>query len=67
MMILLLFSIIIVTSAADDVDYDPFSTAAKLNASLHACYRNHQNAYPDKAKNQENVGSCPYVLTYLIN
>ena len=43
-------------SADDDVDYDPFGTAAKLNASLHACYRNHVNKYPNKTENQD-VGS----------
>ena len=62
-LVLLLTTIISVTSASDDdVDYDPFGTAAKLNASLHACYRNHVNKYPDKTENQD-VGSCPYVLS----
>ena len=59
-MLLILLSIITLTSA--DVDYDPFETAAKLNASLHTCYRNHVNEYPDKAENQGSLGSCPYVL-----
>jgi hypothetical protein len=53
-----------VKSADDDVDYDPFGTAAKLNASLHACYRNHVNKYPNKTENQD-VGSCPYVLSQI--
>ena len=43
---------------AGDVDFDPFSTAFRVNASLHACYRNHPLEYPDKQ--EEGMAICPY-------
>jgi hypothetical protein len=56
---IIIFVILISVTSAADVDFDPFATAAKLNASLHACYKNHRTEYPDREENRD-VGVCPY-------